>query len=417
MVTPGPSARPRTTAMSANCFPKFQDLPAELRRMIWLFCIPGRRVYEMHTALPDNHSNILGGAGHQGELGWSPSGRVPIISHVCHEAREVVLKSHVYISGKEGQVDDDGVPRPEWTTWNESLPVRLRKGLDIVHLHWNPSYDSPFFLPGPPNPFPCFQWLANQAAAASVSADLLHPFDSEFTSPTIAPEDVKYLCPHNIYYVVLTIVEIHMPAYEATHAGVFGRLGEEPIQLVDPRDTARVARFRDIWRRNRLPSEEPDVAEFFSRAVDSAEAYCARVERWRQELEKVWIWCKCRELGVPDETLTEIWPDPNRPEGAPFIWPFPFPPLASRSLRVDWARPVLNKEHPWVHAQLAVMPCFKPALMFRHCNRMCGLLSEPTERLSAVPRVALAAGAARGGRAATGGRIVRGGGRGSRWGP
>ncbi len=333
----------------------------------------------------------------------------PVISHVCREARELVLKRHVYMSGQEGQLDDDGVPCPEWNAWNETLPLRLRKGFDMVHLHWNRSYDRLIYLPAPPNPLPYFQWLANQAAAASISAELLHPFDGGLGNSTIDLEDVKYFRPHNLYYVVLAIVEIHLTDHEAAHAGVFGRLGEEPIQLVDPRDTATVARFRDVWRCHHLPSEEPDIAELFSRAVDSAEAYRARVEQWRQELEKVWMWRKCRELGVRGETLAEIWPDPNRPTGGPFIFPFPF------SFRIDWARQVRDREHPWVRAQLALMPRFEPALMFGHCSRMCAVPRNPVRMMMTVPRVAISARAARGGRAVTGGRAATG--RKTRWGP
>ncbi|KAK4124796.1 hypothetical protein N657DRAFT_554909, partial [Parathielavia appendiculata] len=363
--------------MSANRFPKFPDLPAELRRMICSFCIPGRRVYEMHTAMLEHHDNVLGGSAYEGDNGstlwWSWSGRFPVISHVCREGRELVLESHVYITAEAGKLDDDGVPCPEWETWNECLPVRLRKGFDVVHLHWTREYYYPIYLPGPPNPLLYFQWLANQAAAASVSAELLHAFDSGTTSSRITPEEVKYFSPYKLYYVVLTIVEIHMTYYEAAHAGVFGRLGEEPIQLVDPRDTTAVARLRDVWRRHRLPSEEPEHAEFFSRAVDSAEAYCARIEQWRQELETVWIWYKCQELRVPNETLSEIWPDPNRPAGHPvhlaFAFPFRRPGAPTSSALYNRRGP--NKEHPWVQAQLALMPRFEPALMFRHCARMC----------------------------------------------
>ncbi len=290
--------------------------------------------------------------------------------------------------------------------------MRLRKGFDVVHLHWNPSYARPVYLPATPNPFPYFQWLSSQAAAASVSAELFHPFDSASVRSTIDSKDLKYFSPHKLYYVALTIVEIHMTYYEAAYAGVFGRLGEEPIQLVDPRDTATVARFRDVWRRHRLPSEEPHAAELFSCAVDSAGEYCARVEQWRQELEKAWTWCKCRELGIRGETLSEVWPDPNRPAGPPFTFPFHFPVLAPPPFRVDWARRILNREHPWVQAQLALMPRFEPALMFRHCVWMCGLPSRPKHIVFAVPR-----GARGGGRAVTGGRVVRRGRPGSLWGP
>ena len=83
-----------------------------------------------------------------------------------------------------------------------------------------------------------------------------------------------------MYYVVLAIVEIHISAEEAARAGVFGVLGEEPIRLVDPRDTATIAEFRDVWRRHQSESPsseaEPDVAKLFSTVVDAADAYYAR---------------------------------------------------------------------------------------------------------------------------------------------
>ncbi|RYO99859.1 hypothetical protein DL764_006690 [Monosporascus ibericus] len=306
--------------MSTNDFPRFRDLPTELRLKVWSFCIPGRRVYEMDAPLSDNHVTFPAGADRPRELWSSPSGRIPVISRVCREAREAVLKCHLYMTGEEAQTDEDGASYPRWSTWNVNLPVRLRKGFDVVHLHWHRSYDHHVWLPAAPNPLPSFRWLANQAAAASVSTELLHPFDRDqdnifFPITTIGHKEVKCFSPHVLYYVVLAIVEIHMSDYEAAQAQVFGALGEEPIKLVDPRDTATVVRFRDAWRCHRLPSEEPDLAEFFSRTTDSAEAYYASVEQWCQDLEKVWMWHKCIELSVRDDARAEIWPDPNRPTG------------------------------------------------------------------------------------------------------
>ncbi|KAK4247526.1 hypothetical protein C7999DRAFT_14464 [Corynascus novoguineensis] len=362
--------------MSAKGFPKFQDLPVELRLMIWSFCIPRCRVYEMDLARTDEHLTFPAGAERPRELWASPSGRIPIISRVCREAREVVQKSHFYLTGEEAQTDEDGVPYPPWDAWNTNKPVRLRKGFDVVHLHWHRGYDRHVYLPGAPNPWPSFQWLAKRAAAASLSAESLHPFNYDGNnkafspSTTIGYEEVEYFSPQVLYYVVLAIVELHMSDSEAAEAQVFGALGEEPIQLVDPRDTASVRRFRDVWRcrQSRPPSEEPDLAEFFSRATDSAGAFCERVEQWRQELEKVWMWHKCLQLSVPGDVLAEIWAEPAGPAGAPI---FGFPTVPSRP--IHWTRRELNRQHPWVQTQLGLMPRFEPVLMFRHCNNMCGI--------------------------------------------
>jgi hypothetical protein len=280
----------------------------------------------------------------------------------------------VYETGEVPEADEDGVRYPPWSAWNANLPVRLRKGFDIVHLHWHTAYDNHVWLTPGPNPWPSFRWLSNQAAAASVSAELLLPFDDQ-KSNTFIIEDAEQFSPHVLYYVVLAIVEMHMSDDEAAQAHVFGTMGEEPIQLVDPRDTATVVRFRDAWRRHRSPSEEPDVAEFFSgKTSDAAEAYCARVEQWRQNLEKVWLWSKCIGLGVPDDARAAIWPDPDRPAEAPFtLFPLSPPHTVFPSPAFDWTSRKLNREHRWVQAQLRLMPRFEPALMFRHCKYMCGM--------------------------------------------
>jgi hypothetical protein len=134
--------------------------------------------------------------------------------------------------------------------------------------------------------------------------------------------------------------------------------------------------------------------------LDAAEAYRARVEQWLQELETVWIWYRSQELKVPNATLERIWPDPDRPTGAPILLGFPFPyrPPDAPTSEGDNS-PVLNKEHPWVREQLAQMPRFEPALMFRHCPERCWLPRSPWLPLSELRRRS-ARGAARGARGA-----------------
>ena len=70
--------------------------------------------------------------------------------------------------------------------------------------------------------------------------------------------------------------------------------------------------------------------QFFSRATDRADAYCARVEEWRQGLEKNWLWRKCDELGISEDTRAEIWPTRVRTR-----WD------------LDQRYRELNREHPW----------------------------------------------------------------------
>lgn len=369
--------------MAARDFPRFRDLPVELRLQIWSYCIPGPRVVEMDYPLSDNHLTLPAGP-HTRELWSSLAGRAPLVARVCHEARSVALNRVQYVPNDNG-TDEDGMPCPLWASeWGVELTsLRLRKGVDILHLNWHYGYDHYNQLgPDPPPPWLTFQWLVDRAATVSISADLLLPFDPERGNPyttftSFGGEDIWFLGSPRLHYAVLAIVEIHISAEEAAQAGVFGILGEEPIKLVHPRDTVTIAKFRDVWQRHQagLPSsKELDVGEFFSTAIERTENYCARVEQWRQNLDKVWLYRKSFILNIPWEIRKEFFPnwlaatedendyDPDSGVQVqiPHGWSF------------DWNRRVLNREHPWVQTQLALMPPFEPAIMFRHCVGWCG---------------------------------------------
>jgi hypothetical protein len=370
--------------MAACDFPRFRDLPTELRLQIWSYCVPGPRVIEMDFPLSDQHLTLP--AGSHRELWSSLAGWAPLVSRVCREARSVALHHVQYVvndkAGQAGQRDEDGTAyAPPWQSdYGLDALVRLRKGFDIIHLNWHNGYVRPDMINPPQYPWATFQWLVNQAAAASVSADLLLPFDPERGNPetsftAFSKKDIKYFSPHRLYYVVLAIVEIHISAEEAAQAGVFGVLGEQPIRLVDPRDIATITKFRDIWRPPSHQSGSPldkelDVAEFFSTTIDGTEGYCLRVDQWRRNLEKVWVWYKCLDLDIPWAIRGEFWPnwgenwDEEDSDGNEIEPPYGW--------SVNWNRRDLNREHPWVQTQLALMPRFEPALMFRHCVGWCG---------------------------------------------
>lgn len=122
--------------MAARDFPRFPDLPTELRLHIWSHCLPGPRVFEMDYPQSDNHHTLPPGDGYRRELWSSPSGQTPLVSRVCREARSVVVKHHRYVTDDKAQTDEDGTPYPPWTGgWNVNLAVRFHKGFDIVHLN------------------------------------------------------------------------------------------------------------------------------------------------------------------------------------------------------------------------------------------------------------------------------------------
>ncbi|KAJ4291372.1 hypothetical protein N0V88_005965 [Collariella sp. IMI 366227] len=358
--------------MATRNFHRFGNLPTELRLQIWSYCIPGPRVVEMDFPVSIQHLTIP--AGFPRALWSSPAGRVPLLSRVCREARSVVLNRVQYVTwtnaldNELADGDSTACPLEYWSDWGVDAPVRFREGIDIVHLNWHCGYERVDMLNDAQYPWETFQWLANHAAAASVSADLLLPFEPPRENPhtnqmpSLEREEMKYFSPRRVYYVVLTIVEIHISTEEAARAGIFGVLGEEPIRLVDPRDTLAVARFREVWSRHQtgvFQDQEPEVAEFFTTVIDNAETYLAHVEEWRQNLEKIWLWYKSIEPDVPQEVDEEIWPH----------WMNASHEATARLYRYQRE---INREHPWVQTQLPLMPRFVPAVMFRHCDSTSG---------------------------------------------
>ncbi|KAK3898049.1 hypothetical protein C8A05DRAFT_38380 [Staphylotrichum tortipilum] len=106
----------KPATLSATEFPRFPDLPTELRLEIWTFCLTGRRVFEMdasvtlyrHAVLPTRAKDY-----DRCQLVWSHRGQTPVIAHVCREAREVAFgRGQVYMMDDEGETDDGGVPCP-----------------------------------------------------------------------------------------------------------------------------------------------------------------------------------------------------------------------------------------------------------------------------------------------------------------
>lgn len=335
----------------------------EIRLQIWSLCVPGPRVYEMGiVARQEDHNTFP----YQVSLYPERTGTPPVISYVCSEARQTVLRAQHYATDKDS-----------------TLPIPLRRGIDIVHLNWHSGYDNHDYLPDIPNPLPSFQRLVSHAGVGSVSAELLHafnfaPWGQVHSGPgSIAYEADSYFrtfCSNRRYHVVLAMVEIHLSNHDAaarTH--VFGALGEQPCRLVDPGDTATLVKFRDAWRICQ-PSVEPELDQFFSTVIESAEEFATSVKEWLRQLEMVWVWHRCKVENVAQKDRMEIWPgqDWHFDPTSSIEFPLGHPPPLIRYGTNPWATRSLNREHPWVQEQIQKRPLFTPALMFRHCNAMCG---------------------------------------------
>jgi hypothetical protein len=92
---------------------------------------------------------------------------------VCRESGDVALEN-------AGVVKANNDPNaPSWSSGTSLKHRWFSPATDIVHLNWGPGYSAEFDYSGE-SPIPFFLWEADKGIAASLTADLLYPFDDPF---------------------------------------------------------------------------------------------------------------------------------------------------------------------------------------------------------------------------------------------
>lgn len=367
-----------------NTFHLFPLLPLEIRRMIWEFCLP-YRVVEIDDPP------------HQCE--WKPprvctldttrttNTRPPAISRVSHEAREVAFRhGGVYgvVTGKGEKLEKDP-KQPYYWQYNFSNPW-IQPGRDVLHLHWTPGRNFNEVNWNPDNPegaLALLHYLAPKmrAPAVSIMAEVVLPFRAGWVD-IVSLGDVdamEVLSKWEEYMVVIEMVSIHVRLDVATLSGLFGVGGDERVKLVDPDDWGSMEEYGRLWRVYGS-AQDAEAAEFFGSIADRTR-FTARVEKWRQDLVKVWIWdqwmsCRWRE----DLPVERVWRGRNRGNNSPGGSPS-WDPGNRRRWEIDMDVTEPNDEEPWVRMKKESMPRFQPKIMFRLCGRECYLPEEERPRL------------------------------------
>ncbi|KAL4971511.1 hypothetical protein BDW66DRAFT_165119 [Aspergillus desertorum] len=210
--------------MEFHFFPK---LPPELRLEIWRLCLP-HRVYELDN--PFNEVVYI-------QLPYFPctlqdtayiNGREPVVALVCREARAVAYETgHIF----EPKRDDP-------VTWaaSTSLYQWLDPARDAVHLNWTPPYRADFNSTGD-HPLEFLASVASVTAArfASFMLDQL-TYARSFDTPPLS----TLLAPRSCWRIVVHVVVIHADRKTGAEPGLFGFLGDAPVQIVDVADQARI---------------------------------------------------------------------------------------------------------------------------------------------------------------------------------
>lgn len=234
-------ARSKSSSIPATTFHIFPWLPVELRLEIWRLCLPHRvcekdhAVYRILFNIWDRDTPIPCFLYQTSEV----NGRPPVIARVCHESRAVALKTGGYYEflycDTAGPLPIFGPPdlRPWWCAGNSINEAWFDRTRDVMHLNWEPVYQLDYF--SDTSPLQSLAWDASQAVGGgSLSINFF-----QYTTFRI-PELIDFVKQMPSWMVVMRVIVIHADFATAAGTGLFGLLGDAPVQLVDVSDEARV---------------------------------------------------------------------------------------------------------------------------------------------------------------------------------
>jgi hypothetical protein len=256
--------------MNNDSFHYFSQLPLELRRLIWRHCLPHRIAEE------DTPNFLLGGnelrQACQADRITHPSAQPPAIAFVNSESHQVTLEEGRWLGLQE-------------TTSLESIWVQPRR--DVLHLNWTRlRYNVWGNADDPSSPIAMFLWRAEELGMQlSVVAEIIHPFSLKAlldgtdgadgadasNSPWLLYHDGRNNDVADIAYcaesqsrldITMAAVSLHIPREAALRSGLFGLLGDAPVQMVDVGDEARLREFQALFREHAL-EKEPAVQTLF----------------------------------------------------------------------------------------------------------------------------------------------------------
>lgn len=205
-------------------FSLFRKLPTELRLIIWRLCLP-RRVHELDQ--PSNGYALLScnlfSTTHI-------NGHPPVLTRVCRESRAVAFEAH-------NRFSEELPPEARWCS-RARADGWLDSAQDSVHLNWTPEiYD--YFRSG--IPFANLAWIAARVRGGSFMFNYVRTtYRPAWSCP---PIDLKQV---SSWMVVMRVVIVHASPKAGAKTGLFGLLGDAPVQLVDVSDEARMNTYFDL---------------------------------------------------------------------------------------------------------------------------------------------------------------------------
>jgi hypothetical protein len=225
------SAGSASSTSVETTFSKFPDLPAELRRSIWLYCLPDRveefdvaygKVFYYDHRHPDQTPPCT--LADTTYLNTRP----PLITRVCREARGIAFKTgtfeeYEYVETAETWHASPGDFKLVGKIWRSKSPPKL------VHLNWHPQplvqeYRARYLDDN--DPLLC---LEHVVSIRNNCGSLM----KRYVQRMIAASRFEIFNRQPQWLIVMHFVVIHAPARAIARSGLFGLLGDAPIQIVE----------------------------------------------------------------------------------------------------------------------------------------------------------------------------------------
>ncbi|KAJ5370347.1 uncharacterized protein N7496_006439 [Penicillium cataractarum] len=350
----------------AEEFTLFPQLPPELRRMIWKACLPKTRIFDiMFPCYAYDHYRCRGSSWASRES-WRP----PVITRVCRESRAVAHETGRVIF----QEDNPNVPNYIKSVWSDTTT-------DIIAQYWAPGLESVVFWDDPDPEFFHFAETYSATMISELRLRMALSLDAmSLSSDTFDWANLRQL--RECFVCLEEPVMIHVSRKELLVSGLFGLLGEEYTQLVDPMDTETLKKFHHLA----LTSSQqlPETIKFFDDL--STPKFQSKIRDWTRTMMTRWIFyawiCADEEEYASIEYPEEVWLGPSEPG----VDEKPFNPLKPDSycykgrFKSDQTVFWYNEKHPWVQQKLAEAPRFYPRIMIRPCITRCWLPRTPPRR-------------------------------------
>jgi hypothetical protein len=215
----------------------FSQLPTELRLIIWRHCLP-HRVVELDGPFDECVYHLEEPTPCELQETSAINRHPPLISRVCRESRLVASEDRRLL-------DEDVPPDAQWSSPTRFTKLCIDPSRDTIHLNWTPFYVPNFWNDG--SPFDNLAWNSPQVQGrGSFMFDYLQdsfPEDSDVEQRIGAMQNLQHGA------VVIRVIVVHTTFQNAANSGLFGLLGDAPVQIVNVSDEPRLDALFDFAKR------------------------------------------------------------------------------------------------------------------------------------------------------------------------